>query len=64
VGDDEVLLADSVSLVERALVSGVDVALEVWEGMPHGFLGSVGRMDASDRALEAIGLFLSSKLVG
>ncbi len=59
VGDDEVLLDDSLRYVERAVASGVDAKVEVWEGMAHGFVGSVGRLDAASEALDAIGTFLS-----
>jgi epsilon-lactone hydrolase len=58
VGDDEVLLDDSRRYVERAAEAGVDAKLDVWEGMPHGFLGGIGAFDASTQALEAIGEFL------
>jgi len=43
VGDDEVLLDDSRRYFERAVAAGVDARLDVWEGMPHGFAGSVGK---------------------
>lgn len=62
VGNDEVLLADSERLVERAVGAGVDARLDVWEGMPHGFLGGIGQMEAAAGALTAIGEFLSSRL--
>ena len=62
VGDDEVLLADSDRVVERAVAAGVDARLDVWEGMPHGFVGGVGRLEAAAGALKAIGGFLSSRL--
>jgi acetyl esterase/lipase len=58
VGDDEVLLDDSRRYVERAIAAGVDAKLDVWEGMPHGFLGGIGNFSASAQALEAIGEFL------
>jgi acetyl esterase/lipase len=61
VGDDEVLLDDSVRFVDRALAAGVDAQLDVWEGMVHGFLGSVGRLNASTQALQQIGTFLSKR---
>ena len=61
VGDDEVLLDDSLRYVERAVAAGVDAKVDVWEGMPHGFVGSVGRLDAASGALAAIGAFLSKK---
>ena len=62
VGNDEVLLADSERLVARAVNVGVDARLDVWEGMPHGFLGAIDQMEAAAGALTAIGAFLSSRL--
>ena len=62
VGDDEVLLDDSRRYVERAVAAGVDARVDVWEGMPHGFIGAVGRLDAATEALAAIGAFLSQQI--
>ncbi|MDA8347672.1 MAG: alpha/beta hydrolase [Pseudomonadota bacterium] len=62
VGDDEVLLADSQQFVERAGAARVDARLEVWEGMPHGFVGGVGQIEAAAEALQAMGNFLHSRL--
>lgn len=62
VGDDEVLLDDSVRFVDRALAAGVDAQLDVWEGMAHAFVGSVGYLSASTQALQQIGSFLSERL--
>lgn len=61
VGDDEVLLDDSVRFVERAVEAGVDARLDVWEGMLHGFTGSVGRVRAAGEALELVGEFLRER---
>lgn len=61
VGDDEVLLDDSVRFVDRALTAGVDVQLDVWEGMVHGFPGSVGQLSASMQSLQRIGSFLRQR---
>jgi monoterpene epsilon-lactone hydrolase len=61
-GDDEVLLDDSLRLVERAVAAGIDARLDVWQGMPHGFVGSIGQTQAAASALSAIGEFLSSQL--
>jgi epsilon-lactone hydrolase len=61
VGDDEALLDDSVQFVDRALAAGVDAQLDVWEGMVHGFPGSVGQLSTSTQALEQIGSFLSER---
>lgn len=57
-GNDEVLLSDAMRYVERAVAMGTDASVDVWEGMVHGFLGNVGRLDAADRVLTAIGTFL------
>ena len=64
VGDDEVLLDDSLRYVERAAAAGVDARADVWMGMPHGFPGSVGRLKAAAQALDAIGAFLAERLKG
>jgi acetyl esterase/lipase len=62
VGDAEVLLDDAVRYAERAVAAGVDARLDVWEGMAHGFLGSVGRFQAADAALDLIAVFLRDRL--
>jgi len=49
VGGAEVLLDDSLRLVERARAAGVDVELDIWEDMVHGF------QDFSPTAPECIG---------
>jgi epsilon-lactone hydrolase len=62
VGDDEVLLDDSLRYAERAVAAGVDARVDVWMGMPHGFPASVGRLKAAALALDAIGAFLAERL--
>jgi monoterpene epsilon-lactone hydrolase len=62
VGDDEVLLDDSLRYVERAVAAGVDARADVWMGMPHGFPGSIGKLKAAAQALDAIGAFLAERL--
>jgi monoterpene epsilon-lactone hydrolase len=62
-GDDEVLLDDSRRYVERAVAAGVDARLDVWMGMPHGFVAIIGTK-ASAQALDAIGLFLTESFRG
>ncbi len=62
VGNDEVLVDDSLRYVERAVAAGVDARAEVWMGMPHGFPGSIGRLEAAAQALDAIGAFLAERL--
>ena len=62
VGDDEVLLDDSLRYVARAVAAGVDARADVWMGMPHGFPASIGRLKAAAQALDAIGAFLAERL--
>jgi len=62
VGDDEVLLDDSRRYVARAIVDGVDARLDVWMGMPHGFVGRVGALKAADQAMDEVGAFLAERL--
>jgi len=63
VGDAEVLLDDSRRYVERAVAAGVDAELDVWMGMPHGFVTGVREFDAARRSLKAIGGFLTERLL-
>jgi acetyl esterase/lipase len=62
VGDDEVLLDDSLRYAARAASAGVDARLDVWMGMPHGFPASIGKLKAAARALDAVGAFLTERL--
>src|SRR6267154_4968500 len=62
VGDAEVLLDDSRRYVERAVAAGVDAELDVWMGMPHGFVTGVREFDAARQALKDIGAFLAERL--
>lgn len=62
VGDDEVLLDDSRRYVERAVAAGVDAQLDIWMGMPHGFVTNVGGFKAATQALRASGAFLTERL--
>ena len=62
VGDDEVLLDDSLRYAARAIAAGADAQVDVWMGMPHGFPASVGKLKAAAQALDAIGAFLAERL--
>jgi len=62
VGDDEVLLGDALRYVARAVDAGVDARVDVWQGMPHGFVSGVGKLAAANQALAAIGAFLARRL--
>ncbi len=61
VGDDEVLLDDSIRFVERAISAGVDARVDVWAGMVHGFLGGAEKLEAATKALDSIGTFLRER---
>ena len=63
VGDDEVLLDDSRRYVERAVAAGVDAELDVWMGMPHGFVTGIREFAVARQALNAIGAFLTERLL-
>jgi monoterpene epsilon-lactone hydrolase len=62
VGDDEVLLDDSQLFLERAVGAGVDARLDLWMGMPHGFVINVGKLKAAGLALDVVSAFLFDKL--
>jgi epsilon-lactone hydrolase len=62
VGDDEVLLDDGRMLAQRAEAAGVDVRLDVWEGMLHGFPTALDMFEASRTALDEVATFLIQRL--
>lgn len=63
VGDDEVLLADSIRYGERAQAAGVEITLSIWEGMPHVFQSSLGQFLAAEQSVNAIADFLRQRLI-
>ena len=56
------LLDDSRSYAERAVAVGGDANLDLWMGMPHGFVTTVGGFNAATQALEVSGAFLTERL--
>jgi epsilon-lactone hydrolase len=56
--EDEVLLDDSIRLVEHAVAARVDAELDIRQGMVHGFVGVIGRFAAMIRQDQDIELFL------
>ena len=62
VGDDEILLDDSVRLADRARRAGVDVQLDVYPEMQHVFQKAVGRIPEADDAVRRVGRFLRRHL--
>lgn len=63
VGDDEVLLDDSIRYADRAGAADVDITLSVWEGMPHVFQSSLGHFLAAEQSVNAISAFLRQQLI-
>jgi monoterpene epsilon-lactone hydrolase len=62
VGDDEVLLDDSLRYVERAVSDGVDARVDLWMGMPHGFVINIDGFSVAQHALKEGGAFLAEQL--
>lgn len=62
VGDRETVLDDSVMFAARARAAGVDVDLQVWDGMIHVFQMFGGELPEAHRALASIGGFLGKQL--
>ena len=60
VGDDEVLLSDSILLAERAKGEGIEVVFEVWKGMWHVFQGFAMMMPEAKRAVATLGMFIKN----
>ena len=61
-GTDEILLDDSRRYAQNARAANVDIALHLWEGMPHVFATTVGSLNAATQALDLIGTFLRERL--
>ena len=62
VGADEILLSDSLRLVERARAAGVKVTLEIWQEMWHVFQSFAVIVPEAGLAIERIGAFVREKL--
>jgi epsilon-lactone hydrolase len=62
VGDNEVLLSDSIRYADRARAAGVEITLSVWEGMAHVFQSSLDQFRAAETSVNAIADFLRQRL--
>jgi monoterpene epsilon-lactone hydrolase len=62
VGSTEVLLDDSRRLADRASAAGVDVALEIWPEMIHGWQNFGAILPEAREAIDHIGRFVRSHL--
>jgi monoterpene epsilon-lactone hydrolase len=58
VGTEEALLDDSTRLAERAKSAGVDVALEVWDGMIHVWQFFAEMLPEGQQAIDRVGEFI------
>ena len=61
VGEDELLLNDSLRLAERAKAAGADVRLERYPGLWHVFQAHVGMLRAADYAIARVAAFLRER---
>lgn len=60
VGEHEIIRDDSVRVAAKAQADGVDVTLEVWEGMFHVFQSHEPLLPEAREAIEHIALFMRS----
>lgn len=58
VGDDEVLLSDSLLLAQKAKEEGIEVVFEVWKGMWHVFQGFAMIVPEAKGAIDNLGKFI------
>ena len=61
-GDHEVVLSDSVRIAENTRKAGMNVALDVWNGMWHGFQGFAAVVPEASQALDNVGRFVKDHL--
>jgi acetyl esterase/lipase len=62
VGDRETVLDDSVMFADKARVAGVDVELEIWDGMIHVFQMFGAELPEAHQAIASIARFLDRHL--
>jgi len=63
VGEDDVLLDDSVRYGERFEREGGTIQVHTWQGMIHVFPSNVALLKAADEALDDVGDFLNRQLL-
>jgi monoterpene epsilon-lactone hydrolase len=56
------MLDDSRRVTERAKAAGVEVTLEVWEGLWHVFHVFASRLPEGKKAIDKVGEFIRKKL--
>ena len=60
VGDQEMLLDDSITFAEKAKAAGVDVTLDVWEDMFHVWHALAAIIPEAQEAVEQAGVFIQA----
>lgn len=63
VGEDELLLNDSLRMAQHAQAAGVDVVLQRYLDLWHVFQAQAGVLRAADRALADVAVFVRSRVV-
>ncbi len=63
VGDQEILLDDSLRYGLKAAENGIECSVHVWNGMTHVFPSSVGTLVASELSLEIMGASIANNLL-
>ena len=61
VGSDEILRDDAVRMAEKCRAAGVEVQLEEWSRMPHGWQHYARILPEGRRAIERIGVFVQTR---
>lgn len=64
VGDDEILLSDSMRFADKLEAAGIDVELEVFPELWHVFQLFVGAMPESKAAISKIGTYIKAAFAG
>ncbi len=64
VGSSETLLSDAARFAEKAKAAGVDVTLEIWDGMQHEWQFAVGIIPEAEKAVKRIGEFIMGRMGG
>lgn len=61
VGSNEIILSDSVQFAEKAKSAGVDVTLDVWDGMQHEWQYAASLLPEARQAIAKIAEFIAGK---
>jgi acetyl esterase/lipase len=62
VGGDELLLDDSIKLVERAKNAGVDATIDIFPNMQHTWLMAAGRAPEADESIDRFVAWVKPRL--